>query len=95
MYAWECPTSLIPEEIWDAIDLFWLCHTRVPGFENVTVQRTGYPKNGGALNQDNWTMWAFEVIESEFNSFVAAEKGEIRRQETQHAAQKKMKEKLG
>jgi len=67
----ECPMSAIPKGIWDTLDLFWLCHTRSPGMSGWTVQRTAYPEPGTPLEQNNWTMWAFGVLQAEFYALQA------------------------
>jgi len=67
-------------ELWQTLDLFWLCYTRVPGFSGWGLQRTGYPRAGSAMRQDYWTMSMFQIIEAEFNK-VQAENSE----ESRHA----------
>lgn len=73
---WECPTSAIPRDLWDAVELFWLCYTRSPGLAGWTLQRTAYPGPGTPLDQDNRLMWAFAVIEAEFYHLQADLQGE-------------------
>lgn len=62
----ECPTSLIKPEVWDVLDLFYYCHRRTPGFSGWSLTPVGLPLPGAILDQDHWTMWAFEMIEREF-----------------------------
>lgn len=63
---WECPTSVIPERIWRTLGVFWMCYQRRPGFNGMEVARVSLPEDGGVLVQDNWTMWAFGVLENAF-----------------------------
>ena len=65
-YIWECPNSLISADLWETVDYFWLCNTRVPGFSGWALQRMSYPAEGPVYDQDNWTLWAFQVIENAF-----------------------------
>lgn len=65
-YMWECPSSAIPTEAWVTVDFFWICYTRIPGLSGWGVQRVAYPHLGSPMEQDNWVMWAFAVIEAEF-----------------------------
>lgn len=58
--------SAIPADAWAALDLFWFCHQRVPGLSGWVLQRTGYPAPGAALQQDAWTLWAWQALESAF-----------------------------
>ncbi len=58
-------------DTWEAIDLFWLCHERVPGFSGWNIQRQAYPQPGTPLEQDNWTIWAFDVLKMEYYSYQA------------------------
>lgn len=58
--------SAVPPGIWDAVDIFWGCHTRTPGMSCATAVRTGYPRAGGVLDQDAWLMWAFEILQNEY-----------------------------
>lgn len=57
----ECPISLIEPASVSAWDLFYQCHSVVDG----GIMRTGLPKSGGVLGQDNLTMQMFTVIEQE------------------------------
>ena len=67
-------------ELWQALDLFWLCYTRIPGFSGWGLQRTGYPRGGSALRQDHWTMSMFQIAETEFQ-IIQSENSE----ESRHA----------
>lgn len=86
----ECPTSAIPNECWDAVEVFWLCHARVPGLAGWTVQRTGYPASGTPLEQDNWVIWAFRVIEAEFYNLQSDLQGEQARARELEAAHRRV-----
>lgn len=57
----ECPISLIENSSVLMWNLFWNCHSVIGG----DVVQTCLPEKGGALNQDNYTMQAFNVIASE------------------------------
>lgn len=63
---WECPSSSISQRIWQAIDLFWRCYQRRPGFSGWEIHRVDLPRHGGIEDQDNWAIWAFSVLETEF-----------------------------
>lgn len=58
--------------MWEAIDLFWLCHTATT---SGTI-RTGYPISGGVLEQDAWTMKVFEQIGRAYQGFVTTMRNE-------------------
>lgn len=58
--------SVIPSESWAAVDLFWYCYSRTPGFSGWCLQRTGYPRPGSVLEQDAYTLWQQRVLESAF-----------------------------
>jgi hypothetical protein len=64
--VWECPSGSIPHRIWAVIDLFARCYQRQPGLSGWEIRRASLPKHGGVETQDNWTMWAFRFMESEF-----------------------------
>ena len=66
---WECPVSAVSPDLWDAINLFWLCYCRVPGQGGWLLQRTGYPEPGGVMEQDAWTMWTQLELERHFVIF--------------------------
>ena len=76
---WECPCSVVPLFVWESIDLFFLCYTRVPGFSGWGLQRTAYPQEGTPYEQDNWTMWAFSAIEQEFYKLQSEQQEENKR----------------
>jgi hypothetical protein len=63
---WECPTSAIPSYIWSVIDLFFLCYIRTPGLNGTVLQRQSFPEDKPPLEQDNWLMSAFQVLEGAF-----------------------------
>jgi hypothetical protein len=58
--------SLVPQKLWDTLDLFFLCYSRFPGMVGWAIQRMSYPGPGLATEQDNWQMWAFDRLERSF-----------------------------
>ena len=63
----ECPVSSLAPETNYYNRLFWMCHTIADG----GVIRQSLPESGGTLDQDNKTMEAFGVIESEVSRIRA------------------------
>ena len=63
-------------DLWPVIDLFWLCHVRMPAVEGYAVVRQQLPHEGTPMEQDSWIMWAFEVIYSEVMRAQADDKAE-------------------
>lgn len=57
----------MPGEIWEAVDLFWMCHS----MSGSRVCRTGYPAPGSVLDQDAWCMWAFLRLGDAVHGLVA------------------------
>lgn len=43
----------------------------MPGFSGWNVQRQAYPETGTPLEQDNWTVWTFDVLKMEYYSYQA------------------------
>jgi hypothetical protein len=43
------------------------------------LQRTAYPIDGTPYEQDNWTMWAFSLIEQEFYRIQSEQQDENKR----------------
>jgi len=62
----ECPTGAVDLDTWATIDLFWACHQRTPGMASATAVRVGLPRVGAVLDQDNWMMWAFDLLQHEY-----------------------------
>lgn len=58
--------SVVTQESWETIRLFFYCYSRAPGFSGWTIQRTGYPGPGSVGDQDARTMQAFDLLEHEF-----------------------------
>lgn len=56
----------MPLRIWSTIDLFWLCYSRTPGLSGWNLQRTALPNAGTVMDQDRWTMSAFQILEGVF-----------------------------
>ena len=84
---WECPSSAIPPEIWTTVEFFWMCYARAPGMSGWAIQRTAYPDTGAPMEQDNWTMWAFAVLEVAFYSLqsdLQSERSRARQLEQMH-----------
>ena len=57
----------MPDDLWDTIDLFWLCHSID---SSGSLRRIGLPEPGAVLDQDSWTMWAFAQAELAFRVLV-------------------------
>jgi len=87
---WECPTSAIPTEIWQAVEFFWLCHSRSPGFSGWTIVRHGLPVEGPIVAQDNWVIWSWQVVEHEFVKVQAEAQDESRRARELEQAHRKI-----
>jgi hypothetical protein len=66
MELWECPDKTIPLRIWQALDIFWLCHIKMSGMNGWVIQRQCWPTNDSPLEQDAWLVWAFDVFTSAF-----------------------------
>lgn len=66
MWSWECPSSLVTQDLWELVDLFWLCYSRVQGFSGWGLQQIALPGPGTPLEQDNRTMWALKTLEMAF-----------------------------
>ena len=71
----ECPSSLVPSRVWSTLELFWHCCQKTPGLSGWQLNRTHLPIEGGACDQDHWTMWAFRILEDTFYQ-VENERGE-------------------
>ena len=54
----------MPGDIWDTVDLFWLCHAVD---STGSIQQLSLPEQGGLLAQDSWTIWAFAYTVSCWN----------------------------
>jgi hypothetical protein len=59
----------VPIKYWQTVDLFWVCHTVVPG-QPGAVQRLSMPGPGSALEQDNWMLEAFRACERSYQRLV-------------------------
>jgi hypothetical protein len=95
MFIDECPSSAVDRDSWTVIDLFWMCHSRVPGMDSMHLERQCFPHEGTVLEQDNWVMWAFGVVETEYYGWDAGQRGERQRQQSQRQALEKMKDRHG
>ena len=82
-------------DLWDVIDLFWMCHSRVPGMEGESITRHTLPFDGSMMDQPNWIMWAFSIVEDEFHRYQAAQKGERQRALQTQKLQAEMKKRGG
>ncbi len=67
-----CPLSWIDEESFELIRLFNLC-----------VKLGVLPDEGGLLDQDNWTMEAFEIINEEMTRLARKEAEKQRQMQAQ------------
>ena len=88
---WECPTSSVPDYIWDTISLFFLCYSRSQGFSGWVLQRMTFPHEGTPLDQDSWLMWAFDFIEQCFYELQADRDAERENAEKLKAAHRNMR----
>ena len=83
--------SKVPPDFWLVLELFWMCHIRVPGFSMWGLNRTHYPNSGSAVEQDHWLMWAFGVIEGEFYQVQSEQSEEQSRAQQLKATHEKIK----
>ena len=78
-------------ELWDVIDLFFMCHSVAPGFSGSVLTRSYMPHEGPLLEQDNWLMWAFAIIERAFYDHQAGSQSENQRMQQTQQTMEKMK----
>jgi hypothetical protein len=87
VFSWECITLAVDDDAWNAIDTFWMCHPASGG----ELQRASLPHEGTVLQQSNWIMWAFSIIQDEYNSVIRGQHGESQRQQKSQQALAEMK----
>jgi len=83
--------SLVGGDLWEVIDLYWLCHAKQPGFDGSIVVRQCFPHAGTVTEQDGWLMWAFELITNVFYGCQNDLKEDRHIRQQQQQAQEKMK----
>jgi hypothetical protein len=91
VYENECPTSLVGPDLWSVIDLFFMCHSTTPGVNGNVLNRSSLPYKGSLLDQDNWLMWAFSVIERAFYDHQRGDQAENQRMNQTKQTMEKMK----